>query len=359
MKILQVAPLEEKVPPQKYGGTELIVSNITEELVRRGHDVTLFASGDSKTSAKLFAPIEKSVRNLFNENEMKDGREFWLVNALSTLITLIDELRPDVIHSHVGWPLVTFADRIYKEFHIPILTTLHGPLSVVQEKYAYSESKTAKFVSISNNQRKALPNINYINTVYNGIDLNIFNFNPPEVLHFRAREYFSFLGRISPEKGLHELCEMIKKTNEKLVIAAKVDVMDQKYFDEEILPFIDGEQIKFIGEVDHEGKNKLLKNSKGLLMWLNWEEPFGLVTIEANACGTPVIVNRRGAMPEIIQNGVNGFLVDSLDEMQQKLSEVQTIDPQVCRNIVEEKFSVRAMVDGYENVYEQIKNYER
>lgn len=348
MKILQIAPLEETVPPMKYGGTELVVYNLTEELVKRNHDVYLFASGDSKTSAHLVAPIEKSVRKTFTSADLESGRELWLINGLAKMRTIIRELQPDIIHNHNGWPIVTFADDIYKNFNIPMITTLHGPLNSMQEDFIYHDSKSASFISISNNQRKALPNINYIETVYNGIDVAKFD------LSTEKREYFAILGRISKEKGIKEICELIKKTNEKLVIAAKLDPTDQEYFEKDVKPLIDNDQIKFIGEVDHQGKNEFLGKAKALLVWLNWEEPFGLVTIEANACGTPIIANRRGSMPEIVQDGVNGYLVDTLDEMEQKLSEVSKLSPLECRKVVEKRFSVKTMVDGYENAYKKI-----
>lgn len=214
-------------------------------------------------------------------------------------------------------------------------------MSTLQEQYTYEHFPNHNYVSISNNQRLAMPDLNWVKTVYNGIDTSQFSINAPQ------RDYFAFLGRSSPNKGLKEICTLIKKTKHKLKIAAKVDTADQAYFNQEIKPLIDGKQIEFIGEIGPADKNEFLGKAKGLLLWLNWEEPFGLVVTEAMACGTPVIVNKRGAMPEIVVNGKTGFLVDSLDEMQQRLDEVKTIKASDCRQHVETNFSQTKMADDY------------
>ncbi len=336
MKIVLVAPFEEPVPPKKYGGTELVVSNVAEELVARGHDVHLIASGDSVTKAHLIPVVPQSLRANKNNEDFAKWRDYRKFEGIAKIIGHIRDINPDIVHNHLNWRLVAFSDLIDQ----PMMSTLHGPLTSLFEREAYVTYPRGNYISISNNQRKALPDINWIGTVYNGIDVSKFEFGD-------GGDYFVFLGRTTPEKGLAEICQTIKQTTHKLKIAAKVDPVDQEYFDLQIKPHIDGQQIEFIGEVDHVGKNELLKNAKGLLLWLNWEEPFGLVVVEAMACGTPVITNRRGSMPELVVDSRTGYLVNSVDEMKQKLDEVGDIDRQACRQHVLDHFTVGHMVDGY------------
>lgn len=339
MKYLLVAPFEEPVPPNKYGGTELVVSNITEELVARGYEVYLVASGDSQTSANLLPVFSKSLRSLAKDNtEFATMRDYWKFSSMGKIMEYINEIKPDIVHNHLNWRLVTFSNLISQ----PMITTTHGPLTSVSEREAYTAFPKGNYVSISDNQRKALPDINWVQTVYNGIDVDKFDFNAQP-----KGDYFVFLGRTTPEKGLAEICKLIKESPYKLKIAAKVDPVDEAYFTKEIQPHIDGEKIEYLGEVDHQGKNALLKDAKGLLMWLNWEEPFGLVVTEAMACGTPVIINKRGSMPELIKDGKTGFLVDTLEDMRKRLDEINTINRADCREHVVNHFAVQQMVDGY------------
>jgi glycosyltransferase involved in cell wall biosynthesis len=342
MKIVQLIPWTEPVPPKKYGGTELVAYNITEELVRRGYDVHLIAAGNSITSAHLIPVAEKSFRELYPrekypEKELKEIETYWKWRKAVEAAKIIHDLKPDFVHNHMSWRGVLFSTL----YGAPMLTTMHGPVNVYQERQTFLDFPQGNYVSISNNQRKANPDLNWVKTIYNGIDVSKFEIGEGK------GDYFAFLGRTSPEKGLSEICQMIKKTKHKLKIAAKIDFVDTEYFETKVKPYIDGEQIEFLGEVDHEGKNALLKDAKALLVWLNWEEPFGLVVPEANVCGTPVIVNRRGSMPELIEHGKNGFLVETLDEMQVMLDRVDEIDRHVCRTTVEDRFSVTKMVDDY------------
>lgn len=338
MRIVQVAPLEEPVPPVKYGGTELVAYNVIEEMVKRGHEVFLLGAGDSQTSAHLIPILPMSLRKAYPPEEIDRWREFLKIFHIATVLKVIRELKPDIVHNHYAWRLISFAEFI----DCPMYTTVHGPISEIHEQYTYSFHRDANYISISDNQRKAMPDINWVKTIYNGIDTQLFDIGPA-----KDRSYFAFLGRTSPEKGLKEICQMIKKTKHKLKIAAKVDTVDLPYFNQEIKPLIDGQQIEFIGEIGPAEKNDFLGHAKGLLLWLNWEEPFGLVVTEAMACGTPVIVNPRGAMPEIVADGETGFLVQTLAEMQAKLDEVGQIDPRACRNRVNKYFSAEKMADEY------------
>jgi glycosyltransferase involved in cell wall biosynthesis len=337
MRIVEIAPWEEPVPPAKYGGTELVVYNVTEGLVEKGHEVYLLASGESKTSAKLVPIMEKSLRKMYDEKDIDAWRNYWKFAKLAYILEVINNLKPDIVHNNLNWRMILFS----KFLPCPMMSTIHGPLSALNERQTYGMFPHANYVSISDNQRKAMPELNWVKTVYNGIDVNAFEFGSDE------RDYFAFLGRTSPEKGLKEICQTIKKTKHKLVIAAKVDSVDIPYFENEIKPHIDGDQIKFIGEVDHAGKVELLKKAKGLLLWLNWEEPFGLVVTEAMACGAPVIVNPRGSMRELVEDGKTGFLVNTLEEMAQKLDQIDSIDHLYCRNHVIQHFSKEKMVSDY------------
>jgi glycosyltransferase involved in cell wall biosynthesis len=345
MRIVQVAPFEESVPPKKYGGIEVVIYNLTEELVKQGHEVYLLASGDSQTSAHLVPTIEISLRNRYSPEELAPKRDWLKFYHTATVLKKIREIKPDIVHNHLSWRFIQFSDLI----DYPLMTTCHGPLNSLPERFTFSRHQSANYISISDNQRRAMPELNWIKTVYNGIAVEDF-----EVGARSGRDDFLFLGRTSPEKGLKEICQLILKTSFKLKIAAKVDTVDEKYFNQEIKPLIDGRQIEFIGEVGHQEKVKLLKQARALLLWLNWEEPFGLVVTEAMACGTPVIVNKRGSMPELVEDGKTGFLVDSLAQMQAALKRTMTIKPQACRQRVEQHFSATKMAANYAAVAEEL-----
>lgn len=341
MRIVLTAPLEEPVPPQKYGGTELVIGNLCEEFVKLGHDVYLLASGDSHTSAKLVPIIPISLRAAYTAEEFSQKREFLKFYYMRLYLEEIQRLHPDVVYNHLGWRLGVFESFIPS----PMYTTIHGPLTSFAERFTYKNSPNIKLVSISNNQRRALPRANWVKTVYNGIQLP--EINGPQIPPISARDYFVFLGRISPEKGLHEICQLIRSSPYKLKIAAKIDPIDIEYFEQKVKPLIDGEQIKFIGEVGPEEKSQLLQHAKALLLWLNWEEPFGLVIVESMANGTPVIVNKKGAMAELVFDGKTGYLVNTLEEFRARLDQLDGLDPEQCIAHVEKKFSSTRMAREY------------
>jgi glycosyltransferase involved in cell wall biosynthesis len=338
MRIVVIAPVEEPVPPLKYGGTELVVYNLCQELVHKGHEVYLLAAGDSQTSAHLVPLVPVSLRQAYSLDEIDKWRNPIKIIQLATVLKAVKNLQPDIAYNHQGWRFVPFIEFV----DCPVYTTIHGPLNTSNEQFTYEHYPQVPIISISHNQRKAMPKLNWVKTIYNGIDVNRFTIGEA-----REREYFAFLGRTSPEKGLKEICQMIKKTSYKLKIAAKVDTVDLPYFNQEIKPFIDNKQIEFLGEIGTDEKAMFLSKAKGLLLWLNWEEPFGLVVVEAMASGTPVIVNKRGSMPEIILNDKTGFLVASLEEMKQRLSDVERLSAQDCRSHVEKHFSTKKMTQGY------------
>lgn len=315
-----------------------MIHNIVEEQVKRGHEVYLLASGDSQTSATLVPIMRRSLRAAYSLEEIDTWREFLKIYAIRDILLQIKKIQPDIVHNHYAWRLLQFSPFI----PAPVLHTMHSSLTSFKEKYVYERNQSENFVSISDNQRKAMPYLNWVKTVYNGIEMSQFSLKKPA-----EREYFAFLGRTSPEKGLAEIVQMISKTKYKLKIAAKIDAVDLQYFEQKVKPYIDGKQIEYIGEIGPEKKPEFLARAKGLLLWLNWEEPFGLVVAEAMAAGTPVIVNRRGSMPELIKSGKTGFLIDTLEEMQSALDQVGSIQAQDCRQHVQENFSVEKMVTDY------------
>lgn len=338
MRIALVSPFEESVPPKSYGGTELVVSNIAEELVRRGHEVTLIAPGDSQTAARLLPVFPRSIRS---DETMLRYRDRFKFIGTGRVVDMLRREAFDIVHNHLGWRLLAFMHLI----ETPMLTTLHGPLTGEDQRVTFGEYKTANYVSISNNQRAGMPDLHFVANVYNGIAVDKFKLGPPE------RSYLAFLGRMSPEKGPVEAIKIAKASGSQLRMAAKIDPVDAAYFEREVKPLIDGKQIQFIGEVNHERKLSFLGNAAALLMPINWEEPFGLVVPEAMACGTPVIGLRRGSLPELIIDGKVGFICSTLDEMVQRVADVGTIDPQVCRHHVIDNFSIARMVDGYLEAY--------
>lgn len=348
MKIAIVTPFEEKVPPTKYGGTELVAFNITEELVRMGHEVTLLATGDSQTSAKLVTTFEKSLRSMPYLNDMK-LRDAYKFMGVGKVITYLSKNNFDIIHNHIGWRVLPFENVL----NCPIVTTLHGPLNVPYQQIVYGKFKDSNYISISMNQRQPMPDLNFVANVYNGIDIKKFR------QCYKPKDYFVFLGRMSPEKGPIQAIQIAKKAGVKLIMAAKIDLADVDFFKKEVEPLIDGKQIKFIGEVNHEEKVDLLGHAKALLAPIQWEEPFGLFFTEAMACGTPVITMRRGSVPEIIIDKKTGFICDSIDEATEKIKNIQMIDRRFCYEHVKEKFSSEKMVIDYVEAYKKIINNKK
>jgi glycosyltransferase involved in cell wall biosynthesis len=338
MRIAQVAPLAEPVPPEMYGGTERVVSLLTEELVRRGHEVTLFASGDSQTAAKL-VPVTPEALRLCDEEA-----DPYLALMLELGMVFDDAAEFDVIHSHVDYFALPFARLVTT----PMVTTLHGRLDLPGLPTIYGEYCEAPLVSISDNQREPLPGVNWAATVYNGTDTRAYTFEET------GGDCFAFVGRICPEKNIEGAIAIARRTGVPLRIAAKVDPTDVEYYESVIKPLIDGRQVEYLGELGDEDKNELLGSARALLFPVDWPEPFGLAMTEAMACGTPVLALRRGSVPEVVEDGVTGFVRDTEDELAQLAERVTDLSRRACRDRVERLFSVDVMTDGYEAVYESL-----
>jgi glycosyltransferase involved in cell wall biosynthesis len=339
MRIAQIAPLWEQVPPPAYGGTELVVSLLTEELVRRGHDVTLFASGDSTTEAKLHSVHSRALRL---DKNVKEAAIYEMLQ-LSQVYERAKEF--DVIHSHMGCAALPYAPLV----KTPTVHTLHGIFTSDNEKL-FSHAQRQPFVSISNSQRELRLALNCVATVYNGVDTSTYRFYPAPA----DPPYLAFLGRLSPEKGTHHAIAIAKQTGYQLKIAGKIDVVDVEYYEKEIAPHIDGEQIQYLGEANHAQKNVLMGNAFATLFPITWREPFGLVMIESMASGTPLIAMNMGSTSEVIADGKTGFLCNSVEECVEAVAKVHLLDRWDCRKHVEDNFSVRRMADGYEAVYQEL-----
>lgn len=339
MRIAQVAPLWERVPPPAYGGIELVVGLLTDELVKRGHEVTLFASGDSITSAKLLSVHPRALRL---DQTVKEASVYELLN-----LALVYEQAEnfDLIHSHVGHTPLAYTKLV----KTPTVHTLHGIFTPDSEKI-FKYAKKQPYISISHAQREPKLGLNYVATVYNGIDVSSHKFypqptNPP---------YLAFVGRISPEKGTHLAIEIAKQVGLPLKIAGKIDKVDVEYFEQEIKPHIDGQQIEYLGEANHVEKNEIMGAAYATLFPITWREPFGLVMVESMAAGTPVIAMKMGSTPEVIADSETGFLCHNTQECIQAIDKVNRLNRYACRRYVESNFSVQQMTDGYEVVYRQI-----
>ena len=340
MRIAQIAPLFEAVPPKLYGGTERVVSNLTEELVAMGHDVTLFASGDSQTRAKLDAPWPRALRL---DPDIRD----WV----STYAILIEHVRRrahefDVLHFHIDyWP-----NSVFTRQPVPFLTTLHGRLDLPEFAAVYRFFPDVNLISISNNQRKPLPDLGWAGTVYHGLPETLLT--PVPVV--AEEPYFAFLGRISPEKGIERAIRIANGCGVKLKVAAKVDNADRVYFDTDVAPLLSQGNIEFIGEINDAQKPAFLSGARALLVPIDWEEPFGLVMIEAMACGCPVIAFRRGSVPEVMLDGVSGFIVDNVEEAIAAAGKIDQIDRAGVRAYFDRRFTARRMASDYVAVYERL-----
>lgn len=339
MRIAQVAPLWERVPPPAYGGIELVVGLLTDELVRRGHDVTLFATGDSLTLARLEAICPRAIRL---DTSVKEYGVYEMLE-LSRVYERADEF--DIIHSHLGHVALPYANLV----KTPTVHTLHGVFTAENAKlYAYARHQP--LVSISDAQREPSLDLNYVATVYNAIDPSRYVFHPQP----SDPPYLAFLGRLSPQKGPHLAIAIAKQAGWHLKIAGKVDPVDREYFEQEVKPHIDGEQIEYLGEADHDQKSVLMGNAVATLFPITWREPFGLVMIESMATGTPVIAMEMGSTPEIIAHGETGFLCHSVAECVASIDRAAALDRQACREYVMRHFSTKQMVEGYEAVYRRI-----
>lgn len=337
MRIAQIAPLAEAVPPRLYGGTERVVSYLTEELVALGHDVTLFASGDSKTSASLRPMCRRGLRL---DHSIRDHMVF---NNLMLERVAQDADDFDVLHFHLGH--MPFS--LFRRIKTPSITTLHGPLDLPEFVPLFTEFSEVALVSISRTQRKYLA-ANWIATIHHGLPaLSAPTTNPPY-------EYLAFLGRVSPEKRPDIAIHLARRAGHRIKIAAKVDSADQLYFDNVIAPLIVEPHVDFVGEINENEKGQFLGNALALLFPIDWPEPFGLVMIEAMRCGTPVIAFRHGAVSEIIDDGVTGFIVDTEAEALDAIRRVGTLDRQRIREVFMRRFSSRAMAEAYVAVYQNL-----
>lgn len=336
MRIGMIAPLEMRVPPVGYGGTELVVSLLTEELVRRGHQVTLFASGDSVTRAELVAGCPHFLRG--------SDRNKSVLNLLNVAACLERAEQFDLIHNHTCLEGMATAGLI----RTPMLTTLHGGLA--GDWLLLLERHTGWYNTISHSAHRLLPERpGFAGVVHNGIDVASHAFHPgPRGSHLL------YLSRISPEKGTHHAIEVARRTGRRLVIAGNVDTVDRDYFASQVMPHVDGRRITYAGEADVGRKTELLRAAHCLLAPITWNEPFGLFLVEAMACGTPVVAFCRGAVPEVLEHGVTGYVVDDLESMCAAVELASHIDPAACRKRAEERFDVSIMVDGYEAAYRRI-----
>ncbi len=342
MKIAQIAPLVESVPPTLYGGTERVVSWLTEELVRQGHEVTLFASGDSRTTADLEPIVPRALR--------LDG----IHNSLPYNMIMLDRVAAreqefDVLHFHIDF----FHYPLFRGMADRTLTTLHGRQDLPEFPDLYRAFPHMPLVSISNHQRLPVPPVNWRGTVYHGL--------PNDLLKEGRGEggYLAFLGRICAEKGILPAIEIARRAGLALKVAAKVDPADRKYFDEQVKPVLDtSPHVEFIGEIDDRSKQDFLGRARALLFPISWPEPFGLVMIESMACGTPVIAFNCGAVPEIMDDGLTGFVVDTVDQAVAAVGELDTLFRPSIRSRFEERFSVGAMAREYLGIYEKLLTSE-
>jgi len=338
MRIAQVAPLYESVPPKFYGGTERVVSYLTEELVRQGHDVTLFAAGDSRTRARLVCSCPSALR-----------LEAGCVDRMSHHMVLVDQVYEradefDVIHFHIDYLHFPTSRRLRR----PRVTTLHGRLDIPDLESLYKRFRHEPVISISNAQRSPLPWLAWRGNVYHGL--------PDDFLSFHAErgQYLAFLGRISPEKRVDRAIEIARKTGWTLKIAAKIDQADREYHEQHIEPLLGTSGVEYVGEIGEREKDAFLGNAAALLFPIDWPEPFGLVMIEALACGTPIIAWCCGSVPEIVEQGETGFICKSLDEAVRAVNRLPSLSRARCRQAFETRFLASRMAADYVRVYEQL-----
>jgi glycosyltransferase involved in cell wall biosynthesis len=338
MKIAQVAPLYESVPPQWYGGTERVVSWLTEELVRQGHEVTLYASGDSHTSARLRPVCERALRL-----DHKERSDPLACHVLLCELVAQEADQFDIVHFHLD----CLPFPIIRRCSIPALTTIHGRIDVPDLYPLFREFDDLCLVSISDAQRAPMPWAGWLSTVYHGL---------PETLHtacYQPEDYVAFLGRISPEKGVDRAVEIARHAGKKLRVAAKIEPADQEYY-ESVRQVLEEPHVEFPGEIGEHEKTEFLGKAQALLVPIDWPEPFGLVMIESLACGTPVIAFRGGSVEEIVEEGVSGFIVDNVDQAVDALKRIETIDRRACRDAFEQRFTAERMSKDYVRAYERV-----
>ena len=339
MRIAQIAPLAESCPPKLYGGTERIVHFLTEELVEQGHEVTLFASGDSQTKGDLVQCVPEALR-------LVDGAQ----NLVPHHLSMIERIRRrlddfDIVHFHID----LFHYPSIQQWDTPTITTLHGRLDLPELFGCYETFSHVPLVSISNNQRLPMPPVNWVDTVYHGL--------PSQLLPYNAEggDYLVFLGRISPEKRPDRAIEIAVRSGKTLKIAAKIDAVDEEYWNTEIRPMVEAHDgIEYIGEVNEAEKATLLAGAAALLFPIDWPEPFGLVMIEAMSCGTPVIAWKNGSVPEVMDNGVSGRIVESIEEAIAAVDEVVAMDRSTVRECFEQRYTAERMARDYVDIYERL-----
>lgn len=350
LRIAQIAPIVERLPPKKYGGTERVIYHLTEALVRRGHDVTLFATGDTKTSARLVSVVPRGLREMPGERDIYGFNGRSLLN-MGTAYAMAGEF--DIIHDHsphMGFPTANVCAT-------PSVMTWHGPYDRAMTEF-FGTLTRPHLVAISYSQARLAPALRFAGTVYNGLPMEHYPFSDaPE-------EYLLYVGRIDAEKGVHLAMDAAVRLGMKLVIAAKLDAQVPhigRYFEAEVRPRLDAhpELLSWIGEVDETARNALMKNAKAFLHAVQWPEPFGLALIEAMACGCPVVAFRNGAIPEIVAHGKTGFVVGNLDEMVEAVRQIGAIDRRACRAHALAHFSAERMAAGYEEVYDRVLKTNR
>lgn len=337
MHIAEIAPLAESVPPSHYGGTERVVSWLTEELVSLGDKGTLFASGGSKTQAELVSVCPKPLRLSRPP-----------IDPMSALAALLESVARraddfDLIHCHLDWVHIPLLRQLGR----PFVTTLHGRLDLPHLKSMVSGFADAPFISISESQRTPLTTLNWVDTIYHGLPDRLLRLN------LRPGGYLAFLGRFTPEKGADVAIRLAQQAQLPLRIAAKIP-RQSHYFREQIEPLLDGNQIEFVGEVDERQKQDFLGNAMAMLFPIDWPEPFGLVMIEAMACGTPIIAWRRGSVPEIIEDGVTGFIVENEDEAIEAIERIPDLDRRRVRAAFERRFTARHMAESYRRSFQKV-----
>ncbi len=340
MRIAQVAPLIESVPPKFYGGTERVVSYLTEELVHQGHEVTLFASGDSCTTARLHPVCKRALR-------LDPACD----NTLPYHMLLVEEVHKkaalfDVIHFHTDFLHYT----AFRYDTMPLLTTLHGRLDLPDIMPLYWEFREMPVISISDNQRRPMPWLNWQQTIYHGLPIDLLHYND------QPDDYLAFIGRICPEKRPDLAIHIARKAGIHLKMAAKVDEADQEYYTNVIAPLMDDADVDFIGEISEAEKSGFLGDALAVLLPIDWPEPFGLTMIEAMACGTPTIAFTAGSVPEVIDDGVTGFIVNGIDGAVAALKNIAALDRQAVRTRFEERFTADRMAHEYVAVYEKISS---
>jgi glycosyltransferase involved in cell wall biosynthesis len=338
MRIAQIAPLFESVPPKYYGGTERVVSYLTEELVHQGHEVTLFASGDSVTRAKLVATSRRSLR-------LDRGCVDQLAHHLCQLEDVFrDTSRFDVLHFHIDYLHYPLSSRQ----PTPHLTTLHGRLDIPDLVPIYRRFPRIPVVSISESQREPLPWINWVGNVYHGLPEDLYAFRPDR------GSYLAFIGRISPEKRVDRAIEIARRVGMDIRIAAKVDNLDRDYFENAISPLLRERHAEYVGEIGDGEKDEFLGNAIALLFPIDWPEPFGMVMIESMACGTPIVAYRAGAVPEVIDEDVTGYVVETMEEAVRAVERAAGLSRKRCRERFEERFSASRMTRDYLDIYRRL-----